>query len=107
MNDHDDDVNEQLVEFLRREALEDLPVPPDLQAKIERRIEEAFEAKGKMGWRPTAVITAAATLVMGLANQGSFDPAYVMLLAVAAAVYGVGVRQLTATRPPSVQESSA
>jgi len=85
------------VAFLRREGLDESPVPPELQAAVERRIDAEFAAKRTIGWGSTALISGAATLVLGLANQGSFNPAFAALLALAAAIYGVGVRHLTAT----------
>ena len=97
MDDHDEKVNPPFVEFLRREGLEQSPVPPDLQVRIERGIDASFAARRTMGWGSTALISGAATLVLGLANQGSFNPAFAALLALAAAIYGVGVRHLTAT----------
>jgi hypothetical protein len=107
MDGNDDRVDEQLIEFIHREAMEELPVPPELQRKVERRIEAALATKHKMGWGSTALISGTATLALGLANTGSFDPAFVLLLTLAAVVYGVGVRQLTAVSAPPVQESTA
>ena len=91
------ELDEGFIEFLRREAIEESPVPPQLQAAVERRIEEEFSARRTIGWGSTALISGAATLVLGLGNQGSFNPAFAALLALAALVYGLGVRQLTAT----------
>ena len=85
------------IECLRREGLEEAPVPPELQAAVERRIDAEFAARRTIGWGSTALISGAATLVLGLANQGSFNPAFAALLALAAGIYGLGVRQLTAT----------
>src|SRR4051812_13240610 len=99
MDEQDEKSQERLVEFLRREGLDELPVPPQLQAAIERRIHQEFEGRRTIGWGSTALISGAATLVLGLANQGSFNPAFGALLAVAAVIYGLGVRKLTATSP--------
>jgi len=107
MEEHDESVDEQLIEFIRREALEEVPVPPELQARIERRIEATLATRHKMGWGSTALISGAATLALGLANPAGFDPAFVLLLTLAAVVYGAGVRQLTAVPAPRVQEGSA
>jgi hypothetical protein len=91
------DLEGDFVAFLRREGLDGSPVPPELQAAVERRIETEFASRRTIGWGSTALISGAATLVLGLANQGSFNPAFAGLLALAAAIYGLGVRQLTAT----------
>jgi hypothetical protein len=93
-------------EFLRREGLDGSPVPPELQAAVERRINAEFTARRTIGWGSTALISGAATLVLGLSNQGSFNPAFAALLALAAVIYGLGVRQLTATSA-GVSELSA
>jgi hypothetical protein len=91
------DLEGDFVAFLRQEGLDESPVPPELQAAVERRIDAEFAARRTIGWGSTALISGAATLVLGLANQGSFNPAFAALLALAAAVYGLGVRQLTAS----------
>jgi hypothetical protein len=100
------DLEGDFVAFLRREGLDESPVPPELQAAVERRIDAEFAARRTIGWGSTALISGAATLVLGLANQGSFNPAFAALLALAAAIYGLGVRQLTATSA-GVSELSA
>ena len=91
------ELDQGFIEFLRREGLEESPVPPQLQAAVERRIHAEFAARRTIGWGSTALISGAATLVLGLANQGSFNPAFAGLLGLAAAIYGLGVRMLTAT----------
>ena len=106
MDKSERDLEEGFVEFLRREGLEGSPVPPELQATVERRIHAEFAVRRTIGWGSTALISGAATLVLGLANQGSFNPAFAVLLALAAGIYGVGVRQLTATSA-GVSELSA
>src|SRR5688572_19249829 len=97
MDDREKELEKGFVEFLRREGLGETPVPPELQTAVERRITAEFASKRTIGWGSTALISGAATLVLGLANQGSFNPAFAGLLAVAAVIYGLGVRQLTAT----------
>ena len=97
MDKEERDLEGDFVAFLRREGLDESPVPPELQAAVERRIDAEFAARRTIGWGSTALISGAATLVLGLANQGSFNPAFAALLALAAAIYGLGVRQLTAT----------
>ena len=106
MEEREDEVERGFIEFLRREGLEETPVPPHVQAAIERRIDAEFATRRTIGWGSTALISGAATLVLGLANQGSFNPAFAALLGLAAVIYGLGVRQLTAT-PQSVSELSA
>lgn len=44
--------------------------------------------------------------MLGLANQGSFNPAFVALLTLAAGIYGLGVRQLTATSAGAAELSA-
>ena len=106
MDKRERDLEGDFVAFLRREGLDESPVPPELQAAVERRIEAEFASRRTIGWGSTALISGAATLVLGLANQGSFNPAFAGLLALAAAIYGLGVRQLTATSA-GVSELSA
>ena len=106
MKEPDKEVEDGFVAFLRREGLDESPVPPELQAAVERRIDAEFAARRTIGWGSTALISGAATLVLGLSNQGSFNPAFAALLALAAAIYGLGVRQLTATSA-GVSELSA
>jgi hypothetical protein len=97
MERDDAERDQRFAEFLRREGLEGSPVPPELQAAVERRIDAEFASRRTIGWGSTALISGAATLVLGLANQGSFNLAFAGLLALAAGMYGLGVRQLTAT----------
>ena len=97
MDKQERDLEGAFVAFLRREGLYESPVPPELQAAVERRIAAEFATRRTIGWGSTALISGAATLVLGLANQGSFNPAFAALLALAAGIYGIGVRQLTAT----------
>ena len=97
MNEREKDAEDEFVAFLRREGLDESPVPPEVQAAVERRIDAEFTSRRTIGWGSTALISGAATLVLGLSNQGSFNPAFAALLALGAAIYGLGVRQLTAT----------
>jgi hypothetical protein len=97
VDDRERDPHRGFIEFLKREGIEETPVPPEVQAAVERRIDAEFAARRTIGWGSTALISGAATLVLGLANQGSFNPAFAALLALAAGIYGLGVRQLTAT----------
>lgn len=106
MDKRDDEVEPGFIEFLRREGLDETPVPPQVQAAVERRIDAEFATRRMIGWGSTALISGAATFVLGLANQGSFNPAFAALLGLAAVVYGLGVRLLTAT-PPGASELSA
>ena len=106
MDKRERSLEDDFVAYLRREGLGEAPVPPELQAAVERRIEAEFASRRTIGWGSTALISGAATLVLGLANQGSFDPGFAALLALAAGIYGLGVRQLTATSA-GVSELSA
>jgi len=107
MDENGDRVDDELIDFIRRQALEEVPVPPELQAKVERRIAAAIARKRKMGWGSTALVSAAATLALGLANTGSLDRSFLLLLALAALLYGAGVRQLTAEPAAPGQEGMA
>ena len=97
MDKQEKDLEGAFVAFLRREGLDESPVQPELQAAVERRIVAELATRRTIGWGSTALISGAATLVLGLANQGSFNPAFAAVLALAAGIYGIGVRQLTAT----------
>lgn len=106
MDERIDGVEPGFVEFLRRESLGEAPLPPPLQEAIEARIHAEFAAKRKLGWKSTALISGAATLVLGLANQSGFTLAYAALLGATAILYGLGVR-LLAVSAPAVAEISA
>ena len=106
MDNHEPEEDRQLIEFLRHEGLERSPVPPSLQAAVERRIDKEFGARRTIGWGSTLLISAAATVVLGLATPGRLSLAFGALLAGASVIYGLGVRMLTGTGG-SRQEASA
>lgn len=106
MDERIDGVEPGFVEFLRQESFGESPLPPRLQEAIEERIRAELAAKRKIGWKSTALISGAATLVLGLANQSGFTPAFAALLGATAILYGLGVRLLTMSSTAAAEISA-
>lgn len=88
--------DEHTLELLREAMEVDRPVPPDLQARVERHVREQIARRRTIGWKATGSVSLAAGLVLLVTTGAELSFAYAGLVGVSVSLYGLVVRQMIA-----------
>jgi len=86
--------DERTIRFLSEVMAGDEPVPPDLQARMERFVRRQIVRRTTLGWRATGSVSLAAGLVLFLSTGAEASMAYAGLVGVSVTLYGVLVRKM-------------
>lgn len=88
--------DEHTLEFLRDVMTTDEPVPPDVQARVERHVRKQIVRRRTIGWKATGSVSLAAGLVLFVTSGADPSLAYAGLVGVSASLYGMLLRQMIA-----------